>query len=439
MATEVVIPLMGLTVEKGTILSWLKAEGERVEKGEPLFEVETDKVTVEVESPDSGILRKILVPQGVEVPVLTVVAVITAADEELPQEYLAAKPAAAAVVPAPPQAAEARPQENMEVRAAPAARKLASEHGIDLWLVSGSGPEGTILKKDVEDYIARLPAREEVKASPLARKLAQDRGVELAAVEGTGVRGRIMKRDVLAALGEEKAAPGFGEIVPMSRMRKTIARRISQSAFTAPHVYFFTDVDMLKLNELRAAIVPEMERRFHVRISVNDFLIKAVALAITEHPLLNATVDGEQIRILPRVNIGLAVALDEGLIVPVIPDADKLGLGEIAVLRDDLVSRARAGKLKPSEIEGGTFTVSNLAQFDITLFTAILNPPESGILTVGKVEPTPVVVDGQITIRPLMNVGLSVDHRIIDGALAAAFLQNVKRKLEQPYVLLLSE
>lgn len=443
MATTVVIPVMGLTVEEGTILSWLKSEGDWVEKGDALFEVEAEKVTMVVESPASGILRKILIPEGVKVPILTVVAVITAVDEELPEEYLVEKPLpAAATEPAIPLEAVEVPLEKKEVRVAPAARKLASERGVDLSLISGSGPEGTILKKDVEDYIAKVLVRgeEKVKVSPIAHKLAQEKGVELAEVKGSGIRGRIMKKDVLEAIAEKEEVKGkpalrFGETIPMTRMRRIIAQRISDSAFTAPHVYFFTEVNMLELTQLRREIVPEFEKRFNIRISVNDFLIKAVALTIRDYPILNATVVEDQIKILPEINIGLAVALDDGLIVPAIPNADKISLAEIAVIRDDLVNRARAGKLRLPEIERGTFTISSLAQFDVTFFTAILNPPQSGILTVGKMEERPIVVDGQLVIRPMMNMGLSVDHRIVDGAVAVAFLQEIKRKLESPYIL----
>jgi pyruvate dehydrogenase E2 component (dihydrolipoamide acetyltransferase) len=225
----------------------------------------------------------------------------------------------------------------------------------------------------------------------------------------------------------------LGQIIPMNSIRKVIAKRMVQSKFTAPHIYFFNDVDMEKLLTLREEILTEFEENEGIRISINDFLIKAVALTLREFPLVNSTASGEEIRIFPEINVGLAVAMEDGLIVPAIPRTDQLGLGEIARYRADLVDRARQTKLTTEEMERGTFTISSLAQFDITFFTAILNPPQSGILTVGKVEEKPVVRNGQVVIRRIMREGLSVDHRIIDGAVAAQFLQSLKKKLENPY------
>jgi len=222
----------------------------------------------------------------------------------------------------------------------------------------------------------------------------------------------------------------------MSQMRKVIAKRMGQSAFTAPHIYFFTDVEMDKLNQLREEVLSDFEKRFNIRISINDFFIKAVALTIREFPMLNAWLKGEEIHVMPEINIGLAVALKEGLIVPAIPQADRLSLGKIAQIREDLVERARVGKLKIEEIERGTFTISSLAQFDITFFTAILNPPQSGILSIGKTCDQLSLKDGQVVIKKIARFGLSVDHRIIDGAVAAAFLQSLKKGLENPTITL---
>jgi pyruvate dehydrogenase E2 component (dihydrolipoamide acetyltransferase) len=226
----------------------------------------------------------------------------------------------------------------------------------------------------------------------------------------------------------------------MNSMRKVIAKRMAQSKFTAPHIYFFNDVDMEKLLDLREEIVTEVEKNEGIRISINDFLIKAAALTLREFPIVNSKVSGEEIHIFPEINVGLAVAMEDGLIVPAIPRADQLGLGQIARYRADLVDRARRAKLTMEEMERGTFTISSLAQFDITFFTAILNPPQSGILTLGKVEEMPVVRNGQVVIRRMMKQGLSVDHRIVDGAVAAQFLQSLKDKLEKPaYTFILSQ
>jgi len=452
MATEVVLPMLGITVEKGRILKWLKSEGDRVEKGESIFEVEADKVTTEVECPASGILKKILIPENVELPVLTVVGVITAEGEEVPEKYVTGKPGIAE----PPKGAPLEvilsspsvdvSERSDQIKAVPAARKVARQYGIDLSLISGSGPEGTILKKDVESYMAlsrvemAVPKGEEKRATPLARRLAEKEGIPLESIRGTGPHGRVTKEDVLKASEKRKAglpseAPVetlFGKTIPMSRMRRVIARRISQSAFTAPHIHFFTDVDMGKLIGLRNESLSDFEDQFGVRISINDFIIKAVGLIIREYPMLNASLDGENIRINPEINVGLAVALEEGLIVPAIPRADRCGLEDIARMRVDLVERARKGKLTIEEIERGTFTVSSLAQFGITYFTAILNPPQSGILTVGKLDEKISFINGEVRTKQVTRFGLSVDHRIVDGAVAAAFLQAFKGKLESP-------
>jgi pyruvate dehydrogenase E2 component (dihydrolipoamide acetyltransferase) len=323
---------------------------------------------------------------------------------------------------------------------------VARQYGIDLSLISGSGPGGTILKKDVESYMAlsrvemAVPKGEEKRTTPLARRLAEKEGIPLESIRGTGPHGRVTKEDVLKASEKRKAglpseAPVetlFGKTIPMSRMRRVIARRISQSAFTAPHIHFFTDVDMGKLISLRNEILSDFEDQFRVRISINDFIIKAVGLTIREYPMLNASLDGENIRINPEINVGLAVALEEGLIVPAIPRADRCGLEDIARMRLDLVERASKGRLTIEEIERGTFTVSSLAQFDITYFTAILNPPQSGILTVGKLDEKISLINGEVRTKQVIRFGLSVDHRTVDGAVAAAFLQAFKGKLESP-------
>ena len=454
MAVEVVLPALGLTVEKGKILKWIKQEGETVARGDSLYEVEADKVTTEVESPASGVLRKILIPEGVEVPILTVVAVITGEKEKLPEKYLTM----AAVKPEKKDETELpRIQEPSvfvtsgptEIKAPPAARKLAKDKGIDLFSIRGSGPGGTVLVRDVESFLGRGgQAGPRILATPTARKLAEREGIALASVKGTGVSGRVMKADVetrsasrslmekpkvSAVKAGQVSKYRLGQIIPMNSIRKVIAKRMVQSKFTAPHIYFFNDVDMEKLLGLREEILTEFEESEGIRISINDFLIKAVALTLREYPLVNSTVSGEEIRIFPEINVGLAVAMEDGLIVPAIPRTDQLGLGEIARYRADLVDRARQTKLTIEEMERGTFTISSLAQFDITFFTAILNPPQSGILTVGKVEEKPVVRNGQMVIRRMMREGLSVDHRIIDGAVAAQFLQSLKKKLENPY------
>ncbi len=327
-------------------------------------------------------------------------------------------------------------------RAVPAARWRAKEDGIDLSLVKGSGPGGVVLPRDLEQFritrsaVETAVKEEKLRASTLARKLAEREGVSLEGVRGTGTRGRIMTADVERAAGSKgKAEPKedlFGKTIPMTQMRKVIAKRMAQSAFTAPHIYFFTDVEMDRMIRLRDEILAEFEGAFGVRVSINDFLIKAVALTIRDFPLLNGTVRGEEVSFHPEINVGLAVAMEEGLIVPAIPRADRTGLGGIARTRSDLVERARTGRLKMEEIERGTFTISSLAQYDIMFFTAILNPPQSGILSVGKTVEQLALKDGQVVSKRVARLGLSVDHRIIDGAVAASFMQSLKKRLESP-------
>ncbi len=440
MATEVVIPMLGVTVEQGQIVEWLKKEGDSVERGESIFIVEADKVTTEVESPASGILAKVLVEAGIKVPVLTVVGLITAPGEEIPAKYataVTAKPQMPAVAaaeaaspsgsPWPPAAREAPAKAAGPIAIMPSARKRALEQGIDIATVEPTGPDGVILLRDVE--AAAAPA---AKASTLARRLAAKEGMGLAGIEGSGVRGRIMRTDVYSAAVEAKR-PALGKVIPMQSMRQVIARRISQSAFTAPHIHFFSDIQMDPLLNFRREVVAEFEKQFGLRPSVNDFLIKAVALNILDFPMLNASLKDQKIHIAPEVNVSLAVALQDGLIVPAIANADTAGLVDIVRQRQDLVARARLGHLTIEELERGTFTISSLAQYDITYFSAILNPPQSGILSIGKTrEELYQDTDGAIRKRKVATFGLSVDHRIIDGALAADFLQNLKRKLERP-------
>jgi len=441
-ATEVVLPMLGITVEKGKIVEWVKKEGDSVEKGETIFVVEVEKATTEVESPAGGILAKILVPEGVEVPVLTVVGIITEPGEKFSEEDVpqAESPSSVDSVDS---VNMVTPQENAPmatgpdgiIKAVPAARRMAKEHGIHLQDISGTGPDGLIFAGDVEAMIAGTARPSDVRASTLARRLAEKERIPLEQVAGTGVRDRIMRQDVQAFLKEsETTGTPLGTVIPMSTVRKVIARKMSESAFSAPHIYFFTDTCLDPLLEFRSVVLPGLEKRFDLRLSINDFIIKAVALNILDFPMLNAQIKGEDIHIMSEVNVGLAVAMPEGLIVPAIKNADRSGLVDIARQRIDLVQRARQGKLTLEEMERGTFTISSLAQYDITHFTAILNPPQSGILSIGKTDEKLVMEKGQVKVKRIAQIGLSVDHRIIDGAMAADFLQNLKWKLERPSI-----
>lgn len=436
MATEVVLPMLGVTIEKGHIVEWLKNEGDSVERGESLFVVEADKVSTEVESPATGVLAKILVPIDVEVPVLTVVALIAEPGETLADD-IPATIAAPSLQNAPtvpvmdPPETEAGPTSaapHGPLAIVPAARKLAQEKGLDLSTIAPSGPDGVILLKDVESASQRPPRR----VSSLAKRYAHRQQVGLEDLEGSGIRGRIMRTDVQSVIDNAKR-PELGKVIPMESMRQTIARRLSQSASTAPHIYFFTDIMMDPLLSFRREILPDFEKKFSLRLSVNDLLIKAMALNIRDYPILNGTVKGAEIHIPADINICLAVALDNGLIVPAIANADRGGLVDIVRQRIDLVNRARLGKLTIAELERGTFTISSLAQYDVTHFTAILNPPQSGILSVGKTQEELFLTEnGTVKTRKKAVFGLAVDHRIIDGAVAAEFLQAFKAKLERP-------
>jgi pyruvate dehydrogenase E2 component (dihydrolipoamide acetyltransferase) len=442
MATEVIIPVLGVTTEKVKILTWFKSEGDFVKQGERLLEIESDKLTSEISSPRTGVLGCILYPEGSEVEIAKVVAVIVAEGEAVPEAYLQALGeetlSGAPMVQVPAPGGEKVP---MEVKVVPAARKLAEEKGVDVSQVTPTGPHGTIMRMDVEAYLASgVMERKSQKVSGLARKVAEELKVPLEGVEGKGAGGRVMRADILRAVEQRgsvakeliKGEGLFGKTIPMNTMRKVIARRLSESAFTAPHIYLFTDVDMGKVMELQESIREDFEKRFRVRVSVNDFLIKSVGLAIREYPLFNAMVKGDKIHIHPEINVGIAVALEDGLIVPAISQADRLGLGGIATERAELVERARHGKLALVEIERGTFTVSSLAGYEITFFTAIINPPQSGILSVGKIEEQLYMENGEVKVRRVSRFGLSADHRIIDGAVAAKFLGTIKKIMENP-------
>ncbi|WP_163337535.1 dihydrolipoamide acetyltransferase family protein [Desulfopila sp. IMCC35008] len=442
MAVEIVMPNLGITVESGLISEWLKNEGDSVEKGEGVFVVESDKVATEVESPASGVLAKILVPLDQEVPIFTVVGLIAEQGEniadldlssylttEAAQEVSSEATAPVESSPAPQAAAPTQPAVG-DGRAVPAARKLAGDHQLDLTALQGSGPEGVILLKDVQAAVAS--GTEANRASTLATRLAATEDVSLEDVTGTGVRGRIMRSDVEGVLGAD-AAQGLSKIIPMDTMRKTISRRMSESAFTAPHIYFFSDIEMTPLLDFRKQLLPDFEEKYNLRPSINDFLIKAVSLNILEFPILNGQLHEDEIHIMPEVNVSLAVALPKGLIVPALSCTDQASLAEIVNQRTDLVARAKDSRLTREELARGTFTISSLAMFDITHFTAILNPPQSGILSVGKTRDELYLdTDGSVKSRKVATFGLSVDHRIIDGATAADFLQNLKAKMENP-------
>jgi pyruvate dehydrogenase E2 component (dihydrolipoamide acetyltransferase) len=414
MAVEVIIPSLGEVVEDVTILNWLKSEGERVQKGEPLLEVESEKVTTEIQSPAAGILGKILYPKGAKVGITKTVAIIVAEGETLPERYREIAPSVAPHISPPSMGATPGSEERMgRIRVAPLARKIAEKEGIDLSLVKPTGPHGTIMKKDVEAYLASLRQQKEEKKE-----------LEIP------VTGKVTEAELIATAPR----PIPGQKVPLSTMRKTIARRMVKSAFSAPHLCLFGELGMDALLEMRETLKASYEPPSQFPVSMNDFLLKAVALTLREFPYLNARWGEEEIQLLEEINIGLAVALDEGLIVPAIPGVDHLGLEEIARQRIDLVERAKQGKVQKFELERGTFTITSLANFGITHFTAIINPPQSAILSVGATQERLVMQEGKVGAKRFAMVGLSIDHRVADGAYGAAFLDSLRKRVENPLI-----
>jgi pyruvate dehydrogenase E2 component (dihydrolipoyllysine-residue acetyltransferase) len=395
-ATEVILPRLGQGMESGTIVRWLKSEGEAVEKGEPLFELDTDKVTQEVEAEASGVLLKIAVSEG-EVPVGRTVAFIGKEGEDVPET--------AAAEPAPAPAKEEKPAEPE-----PSAEPAPSEP-------SGNG---------------------RIKASPLARRLARERGIDLASLSGTGPEGRIVAEDVergeagaqipASTVVQAKVPAGEVERVELTNIRKTIARRLT-AAWEIPVFQLQAPADMSRVNALVAKL---RERDPDVRVTVTDVLTKVCAHALMRHREVNAEWTDEAILRHPSANVGIAVAAPQGLIVPVIRNADRLSLAEIAAVRGDLVGRARDNKLRAEDLEGGTFTISNLGMYAVEKFTAVLNPPQAAIVAVGATEDRVVAVGGEPTVRPMLTLTATFDHRAVDGAPAAAFLQTVKESLEDP-------
>jgi pyruvate dehydrogenase E2 component (dihydrolipoamide acetyltransferase) len=438
---NVEMPKMGDTMEEGKILQWLKQEGEPVKKGEMLAEVETDKVNIEIEAFSGGVLRKILVHENESAPIGAPIALIGAADEPLPADL----------------------NGNGTITEVPVRTGISSDDG------NSSAHSGPVQASAP----ASIPTAQQgrVFISPIARRIARERNLDYAVLRGTGPNGRIIRMDVETALRQQPSitatpiptpapvaqpvpAPATsapqpeptpiavesGNVVeiPLSNMRRTIARRLSQSMQTAPHFYVTSVIDTGKLAELRKQInAYTAADSSPIKVSFNDLIVKAVALALLRMPQVNVSFSEDRILQKKEVHIGIAVALEQGLIVPVLRNADKRTILEIARESRHLAEAARDNKLRPEEFSGGTFTVSNLGMFDVESFTAVINPPESAILAIGSITPTPAVVDGQVVVRDRMKVTLSSDHRAIDGATAARFLQEIKRMLEEPLGLLL--
>lgn len=392
MPTEVIMPALGMAQEKGILVNWLKAEGEVVTKGEPLMEVETDKATVEVEAPASGILASVTAAPGDGIPVGQTIAVILAPGESVPER------------------AEAAPTASQ----APAVSTVVPQRSEAVSQIQPASVTGRIA------------------ASPAAKRIAKEKGIDMASLKGTGPEGRIVAEDVLRAAQAQISLPGgppkVRETIPLSAMRRIVGQRMVKSKQSAPHFYVSMEVDMSEVNKKRAEW---KEKKEELVPSINDSIVWACARALKDFPALNSTFTDKGVQLLSDINIGIAVAIEEGLVAPVIRNADRLSLQQLAEMSRELAEKAQKKKLFPLDYEGGTFTVSNLGMFGVDSFLAIINPPQCAILAVGQVAPRVVAHDQSIAVRPMMTMTLSADHRIVDGAIAARFLQEVKKLLEK--------
>ncbi len=414
MATTIVMPQMGYDMKEGTVVKWRKKEGDTVSRGEVIAEIETDKAVVEMESIAGGVLRKIVAPEGKVVPVGETIAIIGTPEEPIPEvgappgkqpeTQAAAAPTQAPAAPAAPTEAATTPAG--EVKASPIARRLAREKGVDLAKVQGTGPGGRITEADVLKYA------EAQAAAPAAPP-----------------------REAPRAAPSEAPAPAMpGGRVELSRMRQAIARRTAQSNQEIPHFYVTSEINMGAAIALRSQLNDALQGE--VRVSINDMLIKAVAKTLVKHPLLNSTFRGDHLEVSPSIDIGVVVAVEEGLIVPTIRNCQSKSLVEVARASKDLIERAQKGGLRAEEMTGGTFSISNMGMFDVDNFAAIIFPGQAAMLAVGTVKARPVVKDGQLAVGQTMFATIAVDHRIADGKEAALFMRDLKQFLEQPLLLL---
>ena len=460
MAFEIIMPKLGVDMQEGEIIEWKKQEGDVVNEGDILLEIMSDKTNMELEAEDSGVLLKITRQAGETVPVTKVIGYI-GAEGEVVADNVASAPAAepapkveeVATVEAPVVATQAPVvHEGGKVRATPKARKVARELGIDLTQVPGTGAKGRVHADDVENFKGAQP-----KVTPLARKIAADLGIDLASVSGTGFGGKITKEDILAIgapaqvkeaaaapvveAKPEKVLPEGVEVIPMSAMRKAISKGMTHSYLTAPTFTLNYDVDMTNLMALRKQVLDPIMNKTGMKVTFTDLIGLAVVRTLMkeEHRYLNASLidDAQNIELHKFVNLGIAVGLDDGLIVPVVHGADKMSLSEFVVASKDVIKKAQAGKLKAAEMSGSTFSITNLGMFGTKSFNPIINQPNSAILGVSATIQTPVVVDGEVVVRPIMGLCLTIDHRIVDGMNGAKFMVDLKHLIENPMELLI--
>ncbi len=441
MSVNVTMPKLGMTMKEGKVSKWYKHEGDSVEKGENLFEVETEKITNKVESPETGILFQVVVPEGATVPVGTILAVIAQAGEQ-PERIEGIKAGEVVEMKAEagkPQAAEAEtvPVEKKRILSTPSARRLAKELGVDLASVPGTGPDGKIKEADVLKFHEEGPPAPKI--TPLAAEIAKQEGLDIAKITGTGENGKITRQDVERALAAAKVvpqeAPSQVKVIPFEGIRKVIADNMHASLQNAAQLTTFTEVDVTEMVRFRDLVREEYKKDDSVKISYNDIIVMATARALMRHPIMNSTLVGEEILVHDTVHLGIAVALSEGLIVPKLRHAEKKNLLQIAKEIRELAQKAREGALAIEEVTDGTFTISNVSMLGMDGFTPVLNPPETGILGVGRVIEKPAVFEGEIAIRHMMTLSLTFDHRVVDGTPAMTFLNTLARYLEQPMLL----
>lgn len=438
MAIEVIMPKVDMDQETGTVVEWKKSNGDEVKTGEIILVIETDKVAIDVESMDSGIIDGIRGEPGDVIPIGTVIAYLLEPGEELPVDAGQLKAEAEKTAPA---ASASSP----DVKATPVAQNVASSHGVDLQAVAGTGMQNQVTKADVEAYIssaapAQMGENGKVYATPAARRIGREMGFDLLEIAGTGPSGRIQAADVenyTSAVGLPStpvtARMETDQVIPLVGMRRTIAERLTHSYQSIPHINFTSKVDMTRFNQARAEFKGYAEKTGQPKVSATAFLVKLVAIALQKHPYLNSSLKDDNIILHRDINIGVAVALDDGLIVPVVQHANLKPISQIGAEVKDLAIRAREKQLIPSDVGGGTFTISNLGPFGVEQFAAIINPPQSAILAVGATQNEPVVLDdGEIVSRPIMRFTLTADHRIVDGAVAAHFVAELKALLENP-------
>jgi len=445
MTTEVLVPPLGQTVDTVTLVTWHRKEGETVTQGDPLFAIETDKATLDVEAPASGVLRQVMAQPGDAVKALSAIAIIVTSSPPTPLPSLGE-----GGQPSPPiplsqgergMGGEGRPR----LFISPRARRLAEEHAVPLTALHATGPEGAIVERDVRAYqeaqsALSIPQRASA-STPVARRMAEKSGLDWRSLAGSGPRGRVTRGDVARALDTARPATEATpvtteanralETIPVRSVRAVIAERMLRSATTTAHVTLTSEADATVLVELRQQLIQD-----GVNVSYNDLFLYILGRALREHPRLNASLEGDIITPWQRIHIGLAVDTDRGLLVPVVRNVDGKGLLQLAHDTQSLIERARAGQCTPDELQGGTFTLTNLGMFGIDAFTPIINLPECAVLGVGRIKPQPVMVGDKVVGRQMVWLSLTFDHRLVDGGPAARFLQRVVQLVERPHLLI---